>query len=109
MRILLPILGLATLTLGACATTDTSQSEAAVTYDYGIAPIVNKADIKAYMSDQLKDSESARYRFDEPQKTVCNKGALSGGKVAWNGWVVPFTVNAKNSYGGYVGLSLIHI
>lgn len=93
-------LSLATL-LTACASTSFETPPQSI--DYGDAPQINEADIKAYMAQDLKDSESARYQFGDPVKSYCNSGALSGGKVVWKGWVVPFQLNAKNSYGGYVG------
>ncbi len=55
------------------------------------------------MATVLKDPESARYRFGEPQRAYVNNGLLRGGNVVWQGYVIYFFVNAKNSYGGYTG------
>ena len=49
------------------------------------------------MSARLKDPYSARYDFNEPFKGWCKSGFTT-----YYGWLVPFTLNAKNSYGGYV-------
>ncbi|HGH0737155.1 TPA: hypothetical protein ACJHGZ_005666, partial [Klebsiella pneumoniae] len=54
--------------------------------------------IKGSMSARLKDPYSARYDFNEPFKGWCKSGFTT-----YYGWLVPFTLNAKNSYGGYVG------
>lgn len=72
-------------------------------YDYGAPPTIDEEAIKEYIGASLKDEESARYKFDAPLKTYCNNGILNGGKVVWSGWSMPFSVNAKNSYGAYVG------
>lgn len=92
---------LTALALSACATTSSSISPTSL--EYGAKPSVDEQSIESYMAGLLKDAESARYSFDEPVKAYCQGGALSGGKVLWSGWVIPFKVNAKNSYGGYVG------
>jgi len=55
-----------------------------------------QAKIKEYMDMSLFDGSTARYRFPKvPQLTP----SLLGGKQ----YSVPFSVNAKNRYGAYVG------
>ncbi len=71
--------------------------------NYGIPPVNYEHTIKEYFESVLKDAESARYRFDQPSKAYENEGLLFGGKVVWLGYLVDVEVNAKNSYGGYVG------
>lgn len=68
--------------------------------DYGAAPSkeLYEAKIKSYQEERLKDPDSAKYRFSEPHKGWCK----FDGKVNY-GWIVDYTLNAKNSYGGYVG------
>lgn len=68
--------------------------------DYGAAPSkeLYEAKIKSYQEQRLKDPDSAKYRFSEPHKGWCK----FDGKVNY-GWIVDYTLNAKNSFGGYVG------
>ena len=71
--------------------------------NYGKVPTKYAETIPARMSTVLKDPQSARYRFGVPQPAYLNNGWLYGGKVTWQGYLVYFYVNAKNSYGGYTG------
>lgn len=60
--------------------------------------------IPYYMASRLKDPDSAKYRYlHAPIKAYVNDGLIRGGEVVFVGWLVPFEVNAKNSYGGYTG------
>jgi hypothetical protein len=59
--------------------------------------------VKAYFEEILKDPESARYKFDTPERAYRRAGWANRGRVAWQGYVIPVNVNAKNSYGGYTG------
>lgn len=78
----------------------------------GVAPAANtnfgkfpssgyKAQIKNTMDKTLKDPYSSKYTFASPFKGYINHKET--GDLFWKGWVVPFTLNAKNSYGGYTG------
>lgn len=69
----------------------------------GDPPIGFENAIKRHFESTLKDPESARYKFGRPIKAYANNGLIAGGKVAWKGYMVDVEVNAKNSYGGYVG------
>jgi len=71
--------------------------------NYGIPPVNYEQTIKEYFESVLKDPESAIYKFGLPIKAYENEGLLFGSKVAWLGYLVDVEVNAKNSYGGYVG------
>jgi hypothetical protein len=73
------------------------------TADYGSPPQGYEEAIKARFEQVLKDPESARYRFGRPVKAYTNEGLAYGGKVSWVGYLVDVQVNAKNSFGGYVG------
>lgn len=66
--------------------------------DYGKLPESYQETIKDSMAWRLKDPYSAVYKFNEPYKGWCKSGFTT-----YYGWLVPFTLNAKNSYGGYVG------
>lgn len=71
--------------------------------NYGNPPLAYEETIKAYFSNVLKDPESAKYKFGNPVRAYANNGLAYGGKVAWVGYMVEVQINAKNSYGGYVG------
>jgi len=72
--------------------------------DYGPFPENYQELVKQYMQTQLKDPESARYRFEmKPYKG--NTSAKSKEKVVYC-WKVATYINAKNSYGGYTGEKL---
>src|SRR3989344_3264916 len=71
--------------------------------DYGSMPQAYEEAIKTHFEQILKDPESARYRFGRPIKAYANEGLAYGGKIAWIGYLVDVQVNAKNSFGGYVG------
>ena len=89
------------LPLAACQTT--SFQKPIQGQDYGSEPSYSESDLKTVMGEDLRDPDSAKYKFLSPEKAYCNNGILSGGKIVWTGWVVPVEQNAKNSYGAYVG------
>ena len=91
---IITILALTGLLVG-CATP--TQQEVAVA-DYGSYPTDFETIIKSHMQATLKDPESARYQFLNSPKS----GWSSFGGVKY-GYVVCAYINAKNSYGGYVG------
>jgi hypothetical protein len=71
------------------------------TADYGPYGEADKAIISAWVKDRLKDPDSAKIEFrDEP-------GHVAIRKAGTQEWIyygrVKVWVNAKNSYGGYVG------
>lgn len=70
--------------------------------DYGPPPPADYQDIeKQAILGFLKDPESARFKFYEPRKEIVMQGM---GKAV-TAWVTKVDVNAKNSYGGYVGFT----
>ncbi|MCK9455360.1 hypothetical protein [Sulfurimonas sp.] len=71
--------------------------------NYGNPPQGYEEAIKVHFKQVLKDPESANYRFGKPVKAYTNEGMVYGGKVSWVGYLVDVQVNAKNSFGGYVG------
>jgi hypothetical protein len=66
--------------------------------------------IRGYFSmpGRLKDPYSAMYRFETARKASVKDGIFVGGKTHY-GWVVPVWINAKNSFGGYVGAQLFYV
>lgn len=75
--------------------------------DYGAPPVSYKEAIARYFDSTLKDPRSIQYgAISDPTKGFFETRApvISGGKVTVTyGWLVKATINAKNSYGGYVG------
>ena len=59
-----------------------------------------------YFTDTLKDPYSAHIDIQAPEKFWYQEPALADGWTGGQrhaGWMVRVLVNAKNSYGGYVG------
>lgn len=71
--------------------------------DYGITPTNIREQVTTHFSQILKDPDSAKYNIGKPRKTYVNQGLIYGGTVAFTAYMVPVEVNAKNSFGGYVG------
>ncbi len=102
MKLRSGILAICALLFAGCQTSANFQTPVDY-HDYGPQPQIQASELESYIGTSLKDEKSARYKFGDPARAYCNHGLLSGGKVVWTGWVVPFQVNAKNSFGGYVG------
>lgn len=70
--------------------------------EIGPPPANYENEIKAFISRTLKDPYSAVYVFDQsPQKRIARGGSPYGPFSIV--WTVELSVNAKNSYGGYIG------
>lgn len=74
--------------------------------DYGGYPHSYEASIRDKVEENLIDPESARYKFGTPAKAWTNNGWLRGGEVVFTGYSVPVDVNARNTLGGYTGLTI---
>jgi hypothetical protein len=69
-------------------------------------PSTQKAAEKAvikYFARTLKDPDSAHYTFLSPANGIVNIGGPLAPAKYESGWFLCGTINAKNSYGGYVG------
>lgn len=88
--------------LQGCAPMPTQQEINSADYGYPISQddAVNQA--KGAFGLYLKDPESARYSFGSVYKGYFVGSAFEGRKLQ-AGYLLDVTVNAKNSYGGYVG------
>lgn len=95
MKRILAILAVCVLASG-CVTPPTPREFAVA--DYGSYPSDYEQIVKSYMQFVLKDPESARFQFLNSPKTGWN--GFGGNKF---GYVVCAYINAKNSFGGYVG------
>ncbi len=66
---------------------------------YGVYPIGYKDIIMQWLSNQLIDPDSARIEWSaEPKPSDVGKGS-----EAVSGYLVNFTVNARNRFGSYTG------
>ncbi|WP_322071001.1 hypothetical protein [Paraburkholderia bannensis] len=84
------------LLVAGCAIKPSATEMAAA--DYGAYPDDYKQIIESYESMRLKDPDSARYQY--LGMPVRAWGGHGSGKF---GYAVCALINAKNSYGGYVG------
>jgi hypothetical protein len=77
--------------------------QSATEADFGPPPPENHEEIeKAFILENLKDPESARFRsIDKINKTAIQSGFASPTPILV--WITALSVNAKNSYGGYSG------
>lgn len=91
----------ATAVLVGCRTMSQSQIDAT---DAGPAPALAEfqPQIEAMVRPQMKDPESARFRWPDPYVPRKVEYPIGGFKSAV-GWLIPFDLNGKNSFGGYVG------
>lgn len=71
--------------------------------DYGPPPPANHQELeKNIVLKQLKDPESAKFEeWSEPRRDIIPEGFASPVPILV--WITSVNVNAKNSYGGYVG------
>jgi uncharacterized protein YceK len=106
--VFLAVIGLA---LSGCASRVKPAAEFPVAPDYGNAPSEYEPKVKAYFNSNLKDPFSAVIdSISAPEKgylsTYQMPGLFSSSGIKefrTYGWVVRTKVNAKNSYGGYIG------
>ncbi len=77
--------------------------EALAKADYGEYPANYEQVVKEGFGSRLKDPYSAVYSFKSgPRKGWAQDGLAYGGKVFY-GYIVEVKINAKNSYGGFIG------
>lgn len=91
------------LILSACATGPPTQEEFAKA-DYGRVVTQDEAQPLAeiFLSKRLKDSYSAQYEWGNVYKSWIRHAPAHGGGLVF-GYILDVKVNAKNSFGGYVG------
>lgn len=90
------------LLLEGCAPVPTQQEINSADYGYPISQDDAASQAKGAFGLYLKDPESARYSFGSVYKGYFVGSAFEGRKLQ-AGYLLDVTVNAKNSYGGYVG------
>lgn len=70
----------------------------------GSPPLNYAESITNWITPTLKDPDSAEYKFQKPYRQALPAGVFNMKKF-FLGWEVDAQINAKNSYGGYVGYS----
>ncbi|MCD1609850.1 MULTISPECIES: hypothetical protein [Stutzerimonas] len=88
--------------LAGCAAPPTQQEIAAADYGMPIEQAEAEEKAKEVFSRTLKDPYSAQYAFGKIYKGYSLTAPLQGRKASY-GYMLDVMVNAKNSYGGYVG------
>lgn len=91
------------LILSACATGPPTQEEFSKA-DYGRVVTQGEAQPLAenYLSNRLKDPYSAQYEWGNVYKGWIRHAPIHGGGLVF-GYILDVKVNARNSFGGYVG------
>lgn len=72
--------------------------------DYGVEPKNYEEQLRAYFTSTLNDPYSAVYTFSPPSRGYVNNAPIFGGGVKDFGYLINVGVNAKNQFGGYVGM-----
>jgi hypothetical protein len=98
------ILLLLVLVCAGCASISTEEISHA---NFAPLPPDYQQQIQAFMSGRLKDPYSATYAFAPAKKAFVQEGIAVGNRKLI-GLVVPTNINAKNSFGGYVGAKLYY-
>lgn len=89
--------------LAACASGPPTKEELA-SADYGSVISQSDAQQKAqsFLSNRLKDPYSAQYQWGNVYQGWIRHAPIHGGGLVF-GYILDVNVNAKNSFGGYVG------
>jgi hypothetical protein len=88
--------------LSGCATMPTPQELASLDYGQPIEQGAAITAVKAHASQSLKDPLSATYDCGPVIRYHAHGGLLTGSKPI-GGFAIDCSINAKNSFGGYVG------
>jgi hypothetical protein len=96
---------IACLVVAGCVTAPIAPTAAQYqTADFGACPVAYQDAIHRYFDDTLKDPNSVQYReVTAPETGSMQSRSLAAGNKITYGWLVKATINAKNTYGGYVG------
>lgn len=88
--------------LTGCARMPTQQELSGINYGEPVLQDDAERQAQEFMATQLKDPYSAVYAWQPVHTGWVKAPPLFGGGMD-TGWVLKGTVNAKNSFGGYVG------
>lgn len=103
MRLPSTLIALIPVVLVGCASAPPTQQELA-SADYGRAISQQAAQdlAQTYLRGALKDPLSAQYEWGQVQRGWVKDSPLQGGKATF-GYTLNVKINARNSFGGYVG------
>ncbi len=106
---LIPAIILILLASG-CASSPASNAVDINNADYGKYPVEYASIVKTFLGSYMKDPYSAVYRFSgKPYKAYLRSAPISGGQATTFGYISEVWVNAKNSYGAYIGERLYRV
>lgn len=88
--------------IGGCATRPTVEQFSNADYGAPMDEARARAIAKQAISSLLKDPQSARFTWGELRKGYVSNGWFYGGGFLY-GYLLDVHVNARNSFGGYVG------
>ena len=94
--------------LSACATAPTKEQLATADYGRDLSSDECSKIAESFIANQLKDPASAQFRNETCEKGYWQSVPILGLPVAF-GWLQQGEVNAKNSFGGYVGYSMYQV
>jgi hypothetical protein len=94
--------------ISACASGPTQEQLASADYGRDIPPAECVSVAERVIADSLKDPGSAQFRHAQCFKGHWGSAPIFGMGVAF-GWIQQGEVNAKNSYGGYVGFKAYQV
>jgi hypothetical protein len=88
--------------LSGCASKPTPEQISNADYGASVYQVDAEKAVREFFGIYLKDPDSARYSFGTVYRGYVVGSAFEGRKVE-GGFLLDVTVNAKNSFGGYVG------
>ena len=99
---------LVSLAFASCATIPNATQNASA--DHGPYPANYEEIVHNYIAKTFLDPYSVRdLQIEKPAKGWITGAPLFGEPSVYYGWEVIFTVNGKNSFGGYTGLQKIDL
>lgn len=101
MRVLLMFFVLV-LSLSGCASKPTPEQIQSADYGASVYQADAEKAVKSFFQVYLKDPDSARYSFGSVYRGYVVGSVFEGRKVE-GGYLLEVAVNARNSFGGYVG------
>jgi hypothetical protein len=88
----------------ACATAPSQSNLKNANYGREISQGEAESLVREFMTDWLKDPASAQYQWDSVYKGCLTGPIFSSNRYNY-GYIVNAKINAKNSYGGYIGFT----
>jgi hypothetical protein len=88
--------------LSGCATAPSEQDLKTADYGQPVSQAVAEVFAEAFLKRTLKDPESARIEWGTLAPSWVKPGWMQPSETMY-GYLLPASVNAKNSYGGYTG------